>query len=395
MDRYSIYLHFPFCKRKCSYCDFNSYAGQDHLIPSYIAALNKEISLIGRSTDQKLPVHSLYFGGGTPSLARADQLESVMKSLSAHYNLLPEIEVSIEVNPGTVTAGYLSDLKGIGFNRLSIGMQSALENELAFLRRIHSFKDTQNTVEWARRAGFENLSLDLIFGIPGQTLVSCQSSLKSALALEPEHISFYSLTVEAGTKLGTWVDRGLVEAPDDDLAADMYLWANDHLSQNGFERYEISNWARKDKGKPSWTSRHNLQYWRCSPYLGFGAGAHGFANHIRYSNVLPIGQYIQKIVESDNGVFPAGPALLEKISLDRITEMQETMMVGLRMTQEGVSNAIFYSRFGENMRDVFAKEIADLNDKGLVEWIEDGARLRLRERGVLLGNQVFMQFVNG
>jgi oxygen-independent coproporphyrinogen-3 oxidase len=391
-DSYSLYLHIPFCRHKCSYCDFNTYAGQDALISAYVRALAREAALLADAAGQRLPVRTVFFGGGTPSVLSVKELESLLIALHSHYNFFPDLEITLEANPGTVSRAVLADLKSLGVNRLSLGMQSAHPLELRLMERQHGYKDVIDSVAWARRVGFDNLSMDLIFGLPHQTMANWRRSLDLAVDLKPDHLSLYALTVEQGTPMGSWVGRGLLPTPDPDLAADMYSWSRARLDRAGYHQYEISNWAGVDSAGQVRTCRHNLQYWRNLPYLGMGAGAHGFAGGIRTANEISPHAYIQKCLQGMPGDFPLTPATVEAHPVDRYTEMQETMMMGLRLTEEGVSSSAFEARFGEPMESVFGEEIDALIDSGLLAWT-GGDGLRLTERGHLLGNQVFLQFV--
>lgn len=399
MDRYSLYLHVPFCRHRCSYCDFNTFAGQDRLIPAYVDAICKEIQQVSQSAPERLPAHTIFFGGGTPSLLSVEHLSTIMDTLRQSFDFQETspyaMEVTLEANPGTVSAQYLRDLRRAGFNRLSFGMQSAHPDDLRLLERQHDFFDVAQAVRWAREAGFHSLSLDLIFGLPEQDLERWKTTLDRALGMEPDHLSLYALTIEHGTPLQKRWAHGLITPVDDDLAADMYEYAMDCLSEAGFEQYEISNWARRGVDGVLKSSRHNLQYWYNQPYLGFGAGAHGYAAGIRTANVGGIKPFIERCHQLVEGKqFPSGPATRRSIAIDQRMEMQETMMVGLRLTQEGVSEGRFNERFGLALPEVFGQEINTLTRSGLLEWVGDGdRRLRLTRRGRLLGNQVFMQFV--
>ncbi|MCX6037164.1 MAG: radical SAM family heme chaperone HemW [Chloroflexi bacterium] len=392
---YSLYFHIPFCVHRCAYCDFNTYAGQEALIPAYVDALCNEIRCVAGSAPQRLTVHTIFFGGGTPSLLSQKQFESILKAARDSFDLAPDAEISLEANPGTVTLDSLRDLRGLGFNRFSLGVQSAYPDELRQLERIHDYFDVIEAVTWARRAGFDNLNLDLIFGLPEQSLDRWQATVKLILGLRPDHLSLYALTVEHGTPFGRWAQRGLLSVPDPDAAADMYEWAGEALEAAGFEQYEISNWA-----KPGRQCRHNLQYWRGQPYLGFGAGAHGCASGLRISNVLRIKTYIERLRPDypipnnliPNTPFPLSPATANQTKISMRVEMQETMLTGLRLTREGVSAEDFADRFGVQIRDVFGRGIDELIDLLLLEWA--GPVLRLTKRGRLLGNQVFMRFVD-
>ena len=387
---YSLYFHIPFCVHRCAYCDFNTYAGQEAFIPAYVHALCNEIRCLAVSVPQRLTAHTIFFGGGTPSLLSTTQFESILKTVRDCFNLTPDAEISLEANPGTVTLDSLVDLRGLGFNRISLGIQSAHPDELRQLERIHDYFDVIEAVTWARRAGFDNLNLDLIFGLPEQSLSRWQATIKLILGLRPEHLSLYALTVEHGTPFGRWAQRGLLSVPDPDVAADMYEWAGEALEAAGFEQYEISNWA-----KPGRQCCHNLTYWRNQPYLGFGAGAHGSAGGLRVANILRIRTYIEHLHPDhlrSNYPFPLSPTTATQTKISMRVEMQETMLTGLRLTREGVSAEDFTDRFGVQMRDVFGREIDDLIGLLLLEWV--GPVLRLTKRGRLLGNQVFMRFVD-
>jgi len=414
MTPYSLYLHIPFCQQRCSYCDFNTYAGLETLIPEYIHALEREIQCLAVGVDEAIPVHTIYFGGGTPSILPPEEISRILQVLDTVFSLDPATEITLEANPGNLSLEYLRDICNLGVNRLSVGMQSSRPAELALLSRRHEYRDVVKAVKWARQAGFDNLSLDLIFGLPAQTLDHWDTSLTMSLDLAPEHFSLYALTLEAGTPMQRRVARGLLPEPEPDLAAEMYELACVKLEKAGFLQYEISNWARANSesrirnGKLGMTSsespfairhsllasRHNLQYWRNLPYLGFGAGAHGFANGIRTANVLAPAEYIHRLAPRSPlpaPRFPRTPATQTTIPIDRDTEMGETMMMGLRLTQEGVSRTAFQARFKCPLEDVFGEVISELVDWELLEWMGD--TLRLTPKGRLLGNQVFMRFV--
>jgi oxygen-independent coproporphyrinogen III oxidase len=431
----SLYLHIPFCTHRCAYCDFNTYAGQEALIPAYVDALCKEIEFVG----SRLPspfrrgaggeVHTIFFGGGTPSLLKPKQFESIFESIRSNFTLTDDAEITIEANPGTVSCENLLELRKIGINRISYGVQSANTEELRMLERAHNFFDVIEAVASARKAGFNNLNLDLIYGLPEQTLSTWQTTVKRILDLHPEHISAYALTLEHGTPFGRWSYKGLLPLPDPDLAADMYEWLGEALESSGHVQYEISNWSKHVEGNtsnarpstinlqpatPSLACRHNLQYWRGLPYLAFGAGAHGYANGYRYSNALRIKTYIDRIAnyQSPDSLlsylqFPLSPATVNHHRQSLNDDMSEFMMTGLRLILEGVSEEEFQARFGQSMYEVYGKEIDELLKLGLIEYSSfrteqggsadeaDGEEkfLRITKRGRLLGNQVFMRFV--
>jgi len=394
----SLYIHVPFCRHRCGYCDFNTYANQQSLIEPYVDALCKEIALAGSFYAGKHQVHTIYFGGGTPSLLTSSQLAFILETIHRVFNVIFPVEITLEANPGTLTRAYLGELMALGINRLSLGVQSVHPGELRILERQHDYFDVLNAVKWARQAGIMNLNLDLIFGLPEQVLSSWQRSLCLATGLAPEHLSIYSLTIEQDTPFGYWLVHGLLSQPDPDQAADMYEWAMDLLAEKGWQQYEISNWARKDENGSLFSCHHNLQYWRNLPYLGFGAGAHGYIEQVRTENVLSPAAYIKRFKDhltTSGSVFPNTPATLSTTLVDRDTEIAETMMMGLRLVEEGVSEQAFAVRFGESLDALFHEPIARLTAHGLVEWLhlETDRRLRLTPRGRLLGNQVFVEFI--
>jgi oxygen-independent coproporphyrinogen III oxidase len=429
---YSLYLHIPFCRHRCAYCDFNTYAGQEDSIPAYVDALCKEIECVGAGAPARIRAHTVFFGGGTPSLLSPAQFKSILDAIRRSFDLSDSAEVTTEANPGTVSYNELRELRRLGINRISFGAQSANGEELRMLERTHSFQDVMDAVLSARRAGFYNLNLDLIYGLPEQSLAIWKTTVGRILQLKPEHISAYSLTLEHGTPFGNWSARGLLPIPDPDAAAEMYEWASGAFETAGYVQYEISNWAKHERREggtgaalelasgvpPRFACRHNLQYWRCLPYLGFGAGAHGYANGMRYSNVLRIKTYIDRLkshTESEiqalsshqnelplsETVFPLSPAAVNQHPQTAEDDMSELMIMGLRLTREGIPPQTFRERFGRSLAETYRKEIGELQRLELLEWVnqdqagfeEISEALRLTPRGRLLGNQVFMRFV--
>jgi oxygen-independent coproporphyrinogen-3 oxidase len=389
----SLYVHIPFCKAKCTYCAFNIYVGLERLIEPYVEALRREIGWVARQIPgQMAAAHTLYLGGGTPSMLDPVQIASIIGSCRSHFNLLPQAEITLEANPESVTGHQLAAWRDAGVNRLSIGVQSVHMAELALFGRKHTVEQAFKAYRLARLAGFDNISVDLIYGAPGQSRQSWQETLDTVLAWNPDHISLYSLSVESKTALAHWVKRGRIPAPDDDLAADMYDDARELLARVGFEQYEIANWAR-----PGFTCQHNRQYWINQPFLGFGAGAHGAANGIRYWNVRPISKYIARIDQAPDshpdgkGAFPRSPAVDDFQVVTDDWEMAETVILQLRLVQEGVRKADFARRFGCEVDDVFGEAITRLEKLGLLS--SDGQVIRLTERAYLIGNQVFVQFI--
>lgn len=391
---HSVYIHIPFCKHRCAYCDFNTYAGLEGLISAYVNALNQEINSIGLSSECSIPVHTVFLGGGTPSLLSIEQLSSIMEAIRYNFKLTKEPEISLEANPGTVSLDYLRGIVQLGFNRLSMGMQSANSQDLRVLERQHTLDDTANAVEWARLAGFRNINLDLIFGIPGQTLESWQNTISMALSLRVDHLALYALSIEHGTPLAYWTRKGLVMPPDPDLAADMYEYAVERLHWANYEQYEISNWAKLDENRKSAVCLHNLQYWLTQPYFGFGAGAHGFILKNRTVNVMAPAAYIDRLSSTNmNFTYPRTAATIELNHVDGADLMGEYMMMGLRLVKAGVSKSDFYQMFGQPLDEIYGEVIQRHLRNGLLEWSNES--LRLTKAGYLLGNQVFKDFLPG
>jgi oxygen-independent coproporphyrinogen-3 oxidase len=386
----SLYLHIPFCTAKCGYCDFNSYAGHEHLMPSYVQTLLREAEL-WRNTTRGRPVATVFFGGGTPSLLPIEEVRPIMDGLRATFDFAPDAEVTIESNPGSLDESYLRELRALGVNRLSIGVQSFHDDELRALDRIHSADDASEAYRAARAAGFDNINLDLIFGLPEQPIERWQQSVERALALGPEHLSLYALTVEEGTPLARDVARGRTPAPDPDAQADQFEWTQERLARAGYEHYEISNWAR-----PGHRCKHNMTYWECREYLGLGAGAHSYLNGVRFAVAALPTQYLSLVEQSWQEASASGGrggAMRHIVSGETVTPelaMADTLILGLRLI-DGVSLEAFRSRYGVDALDAFAQQLGESIELGLLET--SGDRLRLTERGRLLGNEVFARLL--
>ncbi len=393
-DPHAVYIHVPFCHHRCAYCDFNIYADQSALHEAYVSAMAEEMAVIASQVGQ-VRVPTIYLGGGTPSLLPAELIGGLLAAVRAFFEVDDDAEITLEANPmarSVSTSGmYFARLLALGVNRISLGVQSSHADELHLLRRGHTFDEAIATYQAARDAGFTNISLDLIYGLPDQSLAKWQTTLQRVIDLQPEHISAYSLQVEEGTALFNWVRDGKVPEPEDEVVAEMYEDTQAMLTAAGFEHYEISNWARgesadqriSDKAK-DYRSQHNLVYWRNEPYFGFGCGAHSSHAGQRYWNVLRPREYIATIEAT-------GEAVAERETIDRALEMGETLMLGLRLIDEGIDRARFADRFGVELDDVYGSVIARLIDQGLIEDWHD--RVRLTPRGRLLGNRVFAEFL--
>ena len=364
-------------------------------MPLYAESLIKEIRIANQNTE-KISLHSIYFGGGTPSLMALKDFEKVLEAIRQSYELTADCEISLEANPGTLHADYLRGLHALGFNRLSLGVQSTDSFDLARLDRIHSIQDVLAAVWEARRAGFTNINLDLIFGLPWQDLDSWQNSLQRAIDLQPEHFSLYALIIEEGTALYRWDQKGLIEPQDQDLQADMYELAMAMLAEAGYQQYEISNWAKQAEGADL-RCRHNMQYWLNDPYIGVGAGAQGYFDHLRLVNTPNLTDYINRMrnAESAGWALTNTPATVSSEFVDPETRMMDEMMLGLRLVQQGVGEGDFQRRYDASMAAVFESELNRLIGLGLLEWVdtEESRRVRLTHHGTMVANQVFMAFV--
>lgn len=385
----SVYIHIPFCSVRCSYCAFNTYTDLDHLIPRYIDALCRELAVAAECLRHER-VHSLYFGGGTPSRLNPRQLETIFNQVIRCFSLADAAEITLEANPDDLSEAYARDLRRIGVNRLSIGMQSANAAILKMFDRQHDLLAAQRALAGARRAQFDNISLDVIFGSPGETLADWKGTVQAALDLAPDHISMYGLELKGGTRLRQQVDRGELPQPDDDEFADMYEYASAALEAASYRQYEISNWR-----KPGKASRHNLQYWRNLDYLGIGAGAHGFVKSCRYSNIASPERYIAALSgeAAPNEPSLPTPAVAKSVQVTEADDLYETIMMGLRLTEEGVNRARFRQRFDRDFVAMFPQAAQKLAAAGLLEITPE--KVCLSQSGRLLSNLVIREFVEG
>ena len=382
-----LYIHIPFCKQKCSYCDFCSYANKESFIKRYIQCVLKEIIEVGNNNkidfenvkDDLFLVKTIYIGGGTPSLIDSKYIVQIIEDIKLNFEIDEKAEITIEVNPGTVTLEKLEDYKRAGINRLSIGLQSTHEHLLKEIGRIHTYLDFLDTFRFAREAGFENINVDLMIGIPNQTLEEVKDSIEEIVSMEPEHISVYSLILEEGTPLFKKVEEGL-ELPDEELERKMYWNVKRILEANGYNHYEISNFA-----KQGYESKHNLDCWNQKEYIGFGIAAHSYTNGIRYSNIENIEQYIKNYDEDkteENLVFH------EKQDMEAM--QKEYMLLGLRKI-DGVSIQEFKIKFVANPVFLYHSELEKLVNEELLEI--DGDQIKLTNKGLDLANIVWEEFI--
>ena len=400
--RISLYLHIPFCVTKCNYCDFNTYAGIEELMPEYVSAVMEEIKMWGDGLGGETRVATIFFGGGTPSLLPVKDVAKILDACQGSFTCETGMEVTLESNPGDLSVEHLEGLRGVGVNRLSIGVQSFNDTHLLALTRRHSAEEAERAFVMAREAGFDNVNLDLMFGLPRQALEDWKESVDRVIRLGPEHLSLYALTLEEGTPLHRDVYRGAMPEPDADLAAEMYSYAIEALGESGYGQYEISNWAR-----PGRECRHNLVYWRNEEYVGIGAGAHSFLGGCRFAEERNPRRYMNRVKELQEkggwGLLAMGDSealaktlrrsgpVTEVEVISDLVEMGETMMMGLRL-MDGVSGEGFLGRFGRPLESVFGDDLRELEVLGLLEKEED--TWMLTGRGKLLGNEVFQRFVS-
>jgi oxygen-independent coproporphyrinogen-3 oxidase len=374
MNEISLYIHIPFCVKKCNYCDFNSYAAPE-LVPSYMEALQKEISLYRY---MNRPVKTVYIGGGTPTLLSEKDLETLIDCIRRRFKIKSNAEFTIEANPGASSREKLLLLRNLGVSRLSLGLQAYQDRLLKVMGRIHSAKEFEESFKTARQAGFDNINVDVIFGLPWQTLSDFMETLEYLAKLSPEHISCYSLTVEEGTVFYKWQQQGLLELPGEDEERAMYHKAVEYLKRQGFIHYEISNFA-----KPGRMSRYNMACWEYEDYLGLGAGAHSFMDGLRFYNYLSPQQYIKCLSQK---MLPVA----KSEHIDIREQQAEFCFLGLRLI-EGLNKEAFKKRFGKDIHQIYGSTIEKLLASGLLE--EDDIHLKLTSRGLDLANEVFVEFL--
>jgi oxygen-independent coproporphyrinogen-3 oxidase len=376
MTAAGIYIHIPFCSSRCSYCDFATGLYQRDLAERYVRALITDIRSSRHFGDI---VGTIYFGGGTPSLLAPAQLESILACVHDCFRIEPTSEITLEINPGSVNEEKLRAFRSLGVNRASFGAQTFDNAELAKLGRSHTTADTIKTFADLRSVGYENVSFDLIAGLPGQTLAGWERNIRQALDLRPEHLSFYLLEVHSGTPLAEHIRRGIQPEPDDDLAGVMYQWMLEQAATAGYEHYEISNLCR-----PGFHSRHNVKYWTAEAYYGFGCSAHSYDGATRrWSNHRDVLKYVT-LVES------GASAVVNEQQLSQTDVRAEALFLGMRLMQ-GVDLRRYRESFGVDLRDEHAEDLDRFCKAGLVEL--DGDLIRLTRTGALLSNEVFAAFV--
>ena len=383
-----LYIHIPFCKSKCKYCDFISFANKEDILDEYIKWLKYELIQVGDGNksdyagglDKLINLKTIYIGGGTPSFINSRYIKEILDEVNKHFKVDDNAEITLEMNPGTVNEKKIVEYKEAGINRLSIGLQSTHNKILKQIGRIHTYEDFLEAYNLARKIGFKNINVDLMLGLPEQSLEELVSSVEAIIKLNPEHISIYSLILEENTALYDEVNSGKICLPDDELERKMYWKTKKMLEDAGYIHYEISNFAKK-----GYESRHNISCWNQEEYIGIGAAAHSYTNNIRYSNIDKIEEYINNFKigeELDNLIFH------EKQDME--SKMREYMILGLRKL-DGISIKEFKSKFTENPIFKFKNELNKLVEEGLL--VIDGDNIKLTNKGLDLANLVWEEFV--
>ena len=370
-----IYVHIPFCKKKCDYCDFISYCNKDNLIKDYVESLKIEI----QSQNIKPEITTIYIGGGTPSYIDSKYIIEIIGKIK-EKKVSPNAEITIEVNPGTVTKEKLEDYKICGINRISIGLQSTNNILLKEIGRIHDFDQFIETYKLAQKVGFKNINVDLMLGLPNQRIKDLKESLEQVLKLKPKHISVYSLIVEDGTPIANKIEKGELQLPDEELERNMYWFVKNTLELNGYKHYEISNFAKK-----GYESKHNLNCWNQKEYIGIGVAAHSYRDITRYSNTENIEEYIENVKK---GEFNKNKIIHEMQKEDYAKK--EYMLLGLRKIN-GIDISQFKNKFGDNPIYLFRNELKKLTDEKLL--IIDNNNIKLTNKGLDLANLVWEEFI--
>ncbi|ANY72220.1 coproporphyrinogen III oxidase [Paenibacillus ihbetae] len=373
----AVYIHIPFCTNKCFYCDFNSYVLKDQPVMDYLRALDHEMELTVKAHPPGA-IKSIFVGGGTPTVLKPDEMEYFLQSVKRHFPVWSDdIEFSMEANPGTTDPEKLKVMREGGVNRISFGVQAFQNSLLSGIGRIHDTDDVYRSLDNARAAGFDNMSIDLMFGLPNQTLEMLAESVDKALELGLPHYSIYSLKVEENTLFHTMYQKNQLPLPDEEDELNMYLLLMERMKAAGYKQYEISNFA-----KPGYESRHNMTYWRNEDYYGLGAGAHGYINRQRHVNIKGVNPY--------NEAAKTGLPRLESFEVSREEAMEDFLMVGLRVL-DGISRSRFEQQFDASLDEVFKRPLSKMVNAGLLETTEDG--YRLSQKGILFGNEVFAEFI--
>lgn len=374
-NKIGIYVHIPFCKKKCDYCDFISYCGKDDFIEKYVDSVKKEIEHVKIKSE----ITTIYIGGGTPSYINSKFIVQILEKIK-EKNVAQGAEITIEVNPGTVTQEKLQDYIDCGINRISIGLQTTSDELLKQIGRIHNYEQFLETYKMAKKVGFKNINVDLMLGLPNQRIIDLKESLENVLKLAPKHISVYSLIVEDGTPIANKIENGKLKLPDDELERNMYWYVKNTLELNGYKHYEISNFAKK-----GYESKHNMNCWNQMEYVGIGTAAHSYRDITRYSNTEDIKEYIKNV---QKGEFEKN-RIIQEIQKEEDSK-KEFMLLGLRKI-DGLKISEFKNKFGDNPIYLYRNELKKLSDEKLIIIQDDN--IRLSNKGIDLANLVWEEFV--
>jgi len=374
-NKIGIYVHIPFCKKKCDYCDFISYCGKDDLIEKYVDSVKKEIDHVKIKSE----ITTIYIGGGTPSYIDSKFIVQILEKIK-EKNVAQDAEITIEVNPGTVTQEKLQDYIDCGINRISIGLQTTNDELLKQIGRIHNYEQFLETYKLAKKVGFKNINVDLMLGLPNQRIIDLKESLENVLRLAPKHISVYSLIVEDGTPIANKIKNGKLKLPYDELERNMYWYVKNTLELNGYKHYEISNFAKK-----GYESKHNMNCWNQMEYVGIGTAAHSYRDITRYSNTEDIKEYIKNV---QKGEFEKN-RIIHEIQKEEDSK-KEFMLLGLRKI-DGLKISEFRNKFGDNPIYLYRNELKKLSDEKLIIIQDDN--IRLSNKGIDLANLVWEEFV--
>ena len=376
---FGLYIHVPFCVKKCNYCDFNSFKVDRISKNTYLEDLKKEMELYKSEIDENEEITSIFLGGGTPSILSGDEIKYIFKCINDNFNIKKDAEITIECNPGTLTLEKLQDMKDAGINRLSIGLQATQNNHLEYIGRIHTYEEFEKNYKEALKVGFDNINVDLMYSLPNQSFDDWKESLEKITDLNPTHISAYSLILEEGTELYNMYERKEFRLMDEDTDIDMYEYTINYLKSKGYKQYEISNYSKND-----FECEHNKLYWKCGHYIGLGPGASGYIKNTRYANLCDLNEYHKSLLKNERPIE-------SKEILNTEDKIEEKIFMGLRMN-EGISFDDFKKQFNIDFLEKYHKQIKDLSEKNLIQLSE--GKMALTQKGREISNTVFIEFMN-
>lgn len=379
VEMFGLYIHIPFCVKKCNYCDFNSFKLDKDLKNRFLQDLKKEMKLYKEELENEAEITSIFLGGGTPSILNEEEIEYIFKCINENFKIKEGAEITIECNPGTLNLEKLLMMKKVGINRLSIGLQATQDKHLKYIGRIHTYDEFEKNYKEALNVGFNNINIDLMYCLPNQSFDDWKESLEKITNLNPAHISAYSLILEEDTELYNMYKRNEFKLMDEDTDIDMYEYTINYLKSKGYNQYEISNYS-----KPGFECNHNILYWKCGHYIGLGPGASGYIKNIRYGNLCDLNEYHTKLLKNEKPIESK-----EVISIK--DGIEEKIFMGLRMN-EGIKFADFKSEFNIDFLEKYKKQIQDLSEKKLIKLDDDG--IALTQKGREISNSVFIEFMN-